>query len=64
MIEADEQVHVTKDGLDTRHTLFQYQYDKQGSWTERVIWGRLEPNPNFECRNVERREITYHVRDA
>jgi YD repeat-containing protein len=66
VIEADEQgeLHVTKEGSHTQHTRFQYQYDKQGNWTERVLWGRLEPNPNFERRNVERREITYHVRAA
>ena len=64
--EADEQgeLHVTKERSHTQHTRFQYQYDKQGNWTERVVWGRLEPNPNFERRNVERREITYHVRAA
>jgi len=64
--EADEQgeLHVTKEGSHTQDTRFQYQYDKQGNWTERVVWGRLEPNPNFERGNVERREITYHVRVA
>ena len=58
------ELHVTKEWSDTQHTRFQYQYDTQGNWTERVVWGRPEPNPNFERRNVERREIAYHLRAA
>jgi hypothetical protein len=64
--EADEQgeLHVAKERSFTRHTRFQYEYDKQGNWTKRTVWGRLEPNPNFERGNVEQREISYHVRAA
>jgi hypothetical protein len=61
---TDEQgeLHVTKETSHTQHTRLEYQYDEQGNWTERVVWSRLEPNPNFERRNVERREIIYHAR--
>jgi len=39
---------------------FEYKYDAQGNWTERVVWSRLEPNPNYQRSNVERRQFTYH----
>jgi hypothetical protein len=42
------------------HLRFEHVLDAQGNWTERVVWSRLEPNPNFERSNVERREISYH----
>jgi hypothetical protein len=58
------ELHVTKERPHTQHTRFEYRYDKEGNWMERVVWSRLEPNPNFECRNVERCEITYHARAA
>lgn len=43
-----------------RHTRFEYVYDEYGNWTERVVWGRLEPNPDFQRSNIERRAITYY----
>jgi hypothetical protein len=60
---ADEQgeLHVTKERSHSQHTRFEYRYDEQANWTERVVWSRLEPNPNFERRNAERREINYHA---
>ncbi|HEY7392693.1 MAG TPA: hypothetical protein VH640_29505 [Bryobacteraceae bacterium] len=59
---SDEQgeLHITKEYSDAQHTRYEYQYDAHGNWTERVIWSRQEPNPNFERRNVERREIVYY----
>ena len=46
---------------DIQHTRFEYQYDAEGNWAERIVWGRLDPNPNFERSNLERREIGYHT---
>ena len=45
----------------TQHTRFEYQYDAEGNWTERVVWSRLEPNPDFQRSNIERREISYYI---
>jgi hypothetical protein len=39
----------------------EYKYDAQGNWTERVVWSRLEPQPDFQPSNVERREIAYYA---
>jgi hypothetical protein len=39
---------------------FEYRYDAQGNWTERIVWNRHEPNPDFQRSNVERREISYY----
>jgi hypothetical protein len=38
----------------------EYKYDAQGNWTECVVWSRLEPNPDFQRSNVERRQFTYY----
>jgi YD repeat-containing protein len=45
-----------------RHLRYDYRYDEQGNWTERVVWLRLEPNPEFQPSNVERRQIAYYDR--
>jgi hypothetical protein len=39
---------------------FEYSFDERGNWTERVVWSRNTPNPNFERSNVERRQISYY----
>ena len=52
--------HTVSDHSSRQYSRFEYQYDKQGNWTERVVWTRIEPNPNFERSNIERREITYY----
>ena len=39
----------------------EYQYDAQRNWTERAVWSRLAPNPDFQRSNVTRREITYYA---
>jgi hypothetical protein len=64
--DADErgELRPQNEKLDTQHTRFEYQYDGEGNWTERVVWSRLEPNPNFQRSNVERREISYHAREG
>lgn len=59
--DAAGQPRPAKESSHTQNTRYEYKYDAEGNWTERVVWGRLEPNPNFERSNVERREITYYV---
>ena len=40
-------------------TRFDYQYDQQGNWTERVTLVRQEQNPDFTPISIDRREIIY-----
>jgi hypothetical protein len=40
---------------------FDYQYDSQRNWTERVVWVLRERNPDFQRSNIERRQITYYL---
>jgi hypothetical protein len=54
-------VEYTSDRVTLQRNRFVYSYDAQGNWTERVVWYRLEPNPNFQRSNVERRAITYYA---
>jgi YD repeat-containing protein len=60
-LDLDDQgnLQTSKENSHVQHSRFEYAYDTRGNWTERVVWGRLEPNPNFERSNVERREIDY-----
>jgi len=53
-------VHYSPDHVTVHHNRFEYLYDAQGNWTECVVWSRLEPNPDFQRSNVERRAITYY----
>jgi hypothetical protein len=53
-------VHYMPDRVNVQYNRFEYRYDAQGNWTERVVSYRLEPNPDFQRSNVERREITYY----
>jgi hypothetical protein len=39
---------------------FEYQYDPQGNWIERVVWFRSGSQPDFQRSHVERRMITYY----
>jgi hypothetical protein len=50
-----------KETSSTQNVRFEYQYDAQGNWQERVVWIRRVPNPNFERSNITRREITYYA---
>jgi hypothetical protein len=45
----------------THDVRFEYRYDAQGNWQERVVWARQAPNPNFERSNITRREIAYYT---
>src|SRR5262245_51877314 len=42
------------------HVRFEYQYDANGNWTERVVWQRPEPNADTPPSNIERRTISYY----
>jgi hypothetical protein len=55
------ELHTTSERSHTQHTRFEYQYDTEGNWTERVVWGRMEPNPNFQRSNLKRRGISYYA---
>jgi hypothetical protein len=37
-------------------TQFDYKYDMKGNWTEHVVSGRYEGNPEFQRSNIIRRE--------
>ena len=59
-IDEEGNPHTTPDHASRQYLRFEYQYDTHGNWTERVVWTRIEPNPNFERSNIERREIAYY----
>ena len=60
-IDETGNVSSTIENSHTQHLRFDYRYDAQGNWTERVVWSRMQPNPNFERSNIVRREITYYA---
>ncbi|HUE21450.1 MAG TPA: hypothetical protein VMQ86_07200 [Bryobacteraceae bacterium] len=51
----------TKETSNVQHLRFEYEYDPQGNWTDRVGCRRPEPNPNFERSHAVRREIGYYA---
>jgi hypothetical protein len=61
-MQMDEEGNLqpVKERSNKQDVRFEYQYDARGNWTERVVWMRLHPNPNFQRSNVERREIGYY----
>jgi YD repeat-containing protein len=60
-LNDDGNLQVTKERSSKQNVRFEYQYDAQGNWLEQVVWGRMEPNPNFERSNITRREIAYYA---
>jgi len=62
-MEIDEagNLRPTSETSYQQQSRIEYTYDRSGNWTERVVWGRIEPNPDFQRSNVERREITYQA---
>jgi hypothetical protein len=62
-MQMDEEgnLHAMKETSNKQSVRFEYRYDAQSNWTERVVWSRWESNPNFERSNLERREITYYT---
>ena len=60
--DADGAVRTRNESVQRSYGRFEYQYDSEGNWTERIISSRLEPSPTFQRTNVERRQITYYAR--
>ncbi len=60
-INDDGGIEYTPDRVNLQRNRFVYRYDAQGNWTQREVWYRLEPNPDFQRSNVERRAITYRA---
>ena len=58
-INDDGGVDYAGDRVTLQRNRFEYIYDAQGNWIERMVWYRLAPNPDFQRSNVERRTITY-----
>ncbi len=52
--------HYSTDRVTVQHNRLDYRYDTHGNWTERVVCYRVEPEPEFQRSNIERRTITYH----
>ncbi len=50
----------TADRVSVQRNRIDYVYDTHGNWTERTVSYQVEPNPDFQRSNVERRIITYH----
>jgi YD repeat-containing protein len=45
-----------------RETRFDYRFDEQGNWTERIVSARFAEGAEFAASNVERRAIEYYPR--
>jgi YD repeat-containing protein len=58
---ADGTVRTSNESVRAHIVRMEYQYDREGNWTERIVSSRMDPNPNFERSNVERRQITYYA---
>jgi hypothetical protein len=59
-LDDDGAVHYKSASVTIQHNRFEYIYDAQGNWTERMVSYQTEPNPDFQRSNIERRTITYH----
>jgi YD repeat-containing protein len=59
-MDEDGKSQITAEKSSKMRVRFEYVFDAQGNWTERAVWSRLEPNPNFQPSNVEWREISYY----
>lgn len=60
-MDPNRDLHTTDERSRTQHTRFDYEYDEQGNWTERVVSVRSDPGVGFVRSNIERRRITYHA---
>jgi hypothetical protein len=61
-LNADGTLRTNNESTRAHIVRMEYQYDREGNWTERIVSSRMDPNPNFERSNVERRQITYYAR--
>lgn len=60
-IDEDGAIHYESDKKTVQHNRFEYIYDAQGNWTERIVSYRVEPDADFLRSSIERRTITYHA---
>jgi hypothetical protein len=60
-LDENGAVQYTPDKVSVSHNRFEYVYDAQGNWTERIVSHRMEPNPDFQRSNIERRALTYYT---
>jgi hypothetical protein len=60
--DADGTPRVRNESVKRHGARFDYQYDGEGNWTERIVSNRMEPNAIFQRSAVERRQITYYAR--
>lgn len=58
-IDEEWNMQPAKERSYRRELRFEYTYDAQGNWTQRVAWIRLE-DADFQRVKVERRQITYY----
>jgi hypothetical protein len=60
--DAEGTVRTNKEDMRRHDVRYEYQYDAEGNWTERIVSSRMEANAIFQRSNVERRQITYYGR--
>ena len=60
-INENGAVDYTADRVTVQHNRFEYLYDAQGNRTEKTASYQVEPNPDFQRYDIERRAITYHA---
>ncbi len=60
-INENGAVDYTADRIIVQHNRFEYVYDAHGNWTEKTASYQIDPNPDFQRSNIERRTITYHA---
>jgi hypothetical protein len=60
--DADGTLRARNENVQRQDVRYDYQYDREGNWTERIVSSRLQPGATFQRSNVERRQITYYPR--
>jgi YD repeat-containing protein len=61
-VDADGTPRARNESARRHDRRYEYQYDAEGNWTERIVSGRIEPNAIFQRSALERRQITYYAR--
>jgi hypothetical protein len=60
-VDADGTPRARNESARRHDRRYEYQYDAEGNWTERIVSGRIEPNAIFQRSALERRQITYYA---
>jgi YD repeat-containing protein len=60
--DDDGTPHPSADTKRMHDTRFEYQFDAQGNWTERIVSARFTEGAELAPSNVERRSIEYYPR--